>query len=83
MPTVDVPENLDEILDCLEVVVAEEIIALREARKGGARLSASDIAAGYLNPKYGAGKELPADCHAVGLACMVAIALHWLACQGE
>lgn len=81
MPIVEVPENLGEVLDCLEMVITEEVLALREARKSGAELSTFDIAVGYLSPKYGCGKELSSEFHTVGLACMVAIALHWLACQ--
>lgn len=81
MPIAEVPENLDEILDCIEMVIAEEVLALKEAKDRGMDISPMDIAAGYLSPKYGCGKELSLESHTVGLACMVAIALHWLVCR--
>lgn len=73
--------GVEEVLEGLEMVLMEEVIALREARKRGAVLSPAEIAAGYLNPDYGGGQELSAEAHTLGLACMVAVALHWLACQ--
>lgn len=73
--------ELDGVLEGLELVVAEEVLALREAIKGGAELSPAIIAAGYLDSNCGGGEELSHEEHATGLACMVGVALYWLACR--
>ena len=78
-----IADSVKDVLGELEVVLMEEVIALREARKRGAELSPTDIALGYLNPNCGGGEALSSEDHTMGLACMVAVALHWLAYQEE
>lgn len=80
MQIVDGPDGLEEVLSGLEMVIMEEVVALREAKKKGMVLSPAEIAAGYLSPKCSSGQELSPEHHTVGLACMVAVALHWLVC---
>jgi hypothetical protein len=75
--------EMKESVEGLEMVVIEEVLALREARKNGAELSAEIIAAGYLNPSCGGSQQLSPEEHTMGLACMVGVALYWLACQDE
>lgn len=79
MPTTE----LDHVLEGLEIIVAEEIAALRDAMKSGAELSPAIIASGFLDSNYGGGEQLSAEEHAVGLACMMAVALYWLACRDD
>jgi hypothetical protein len=75
--------ELDQVLEGLEIVVAEEVLALREAMKSGAKLSPAIIAAGYLDSSCGGGEELSHQEHATGLACMMGFALYWLACRED
>jgi hypothetical protein len=76
-----IANEIEDVVSGLEMVLMEEVIALREAIKNGASLTPADIAAGYLNPSCGRGEELSSEDHTMGLACMVAVALHWLAHQ--
>lgn len=78
-----IAEGIEEVLESLEMVVLEEVLALREAKKLGAAISPAVIAEGYLNSGYGLGQQLSNEAHTMGLACMMGVALYWLACQEE
>jgi hypothetical protein len=72
--------DLDHYIEVLEVTLLEEVAALRECVKGGTMPHARDIAEKYLDPAYGnGGKCLAHQDHNLALACIAALALHWLA----
>lgn len=71
--------DLDHYIEVLEVTLLEEVIALRESVKEGTMPHARDIAAQYLDPSYESGKHLAHQDHNLALACIAALALHWLA----
>jgi hypothetical protein len=76
--------NLDEYIEVLEVTLLEEVLALRELAKDGTVPHPRDIAAGYLDPSYEeGGKHLAHQDHNLALACIAALALHWLAHSQE
>lgn len=76
--------DLDHYIEVLEVTLLEELIELRECVKEGNVLNARDIAIKYLDPTYeGGGKHLAHQDHNLALACIAALALHWLAHSQE
>lgn len=76
-------EISEELIGDLEMALLEEVSVLREAIKSGLDVSPLDIAIGYLSPEYAGGKELSHHHHSTALACLVGIALHWLACRQQ
>ena len=75
-------EISEGFIEELEMVLIEEVEALRDLSNSGAAPSALDIAIGYLTPEYAdGGKQLSHQDHATALACLVGIALHWLSCR--
>lgn len=72
--------DLDHYIEVLEVTLLEEVLALRECVREGMMPHPRDIAAGYLDPSYAGGeKQLAHQDHSLALACVAALALHWLA----